>query len=548
MLLSSLTAAGHYKNDLDNELNSKQYKTSKTKHDLASQSESIVFASSIPPSSSNKLKIIRSDSKYSKRQDDSITFKLTTKIANEYAKPTPSLPLSRSSNSKEITHDESKILTSILPTSSSSHTSSIKMMIATSSALSQSTLFPLFKPTSARKLKTLDPYNVFNDYDDNHIIHSSSSQVYNLEKYRPEVGVRIAIILGSMLVLIILYLLWRNRCRCICRNGIGSSSSDDYDMEFWLKHVDNQKLARKRRFSLSYNAKLPDAVSNPHEATAAWVLQHKKVWTNMKQAPRRANNTNLLFSNTNNETLFSLANSRKSPMFKNYQERGELFTKLLSPFKKNKAESRAKRNEAMFAKQMSRRKSNQFEDLDYKTQLLINYARIDAINNTKFTSKPTISAIMPGIGFNNQNTLSVPGGGGLLSRQSSSNTKKSKQNGSNSSSRLNVNQAGGSEGSKQQTPSDNRSRSSIDEEFYIKMITANRRRRHSWPRCKSDHLHMNNFSRELRMLHYRKQLKQSEARKQAKSIKNKSNAHLSDDPASTQNELKLRSEFNPSTS
>jgi hypothetical protein len=513
-----------------------------------------VFASSIPPSSSsNKLKIIRSDSKYSKRQDDSITFKLTTKFApvNEYAKPTPSLPLSRPSNSNEI-HDESKILTSILPTSSSSsssHTSSIKMLIATSSALSQSTLFPLFKPTSAR-LKTLDPYNVFNDYDDNHVIHSSSSQVYNLEKYRPDVGVRIAVILGSMLVLIILYLLWRNRCRCICRNGIGSSSSDDYDMEFWLKHVDNQKLARKRRFSLSYNAKLPDAVSNPHEATAAWVLQHKKVWTNMKQTPRRAhNNTNLLFSN--NETLFNLANSRKSPMFKNYQERGELFTKLLSPFRKNKAESRAKRNEAMFAKQMSRRKSNQFEDLDYKTQLLINYARIDAINNTKFTSKPTISAIMPGIGFN-QNTLSVPGGGGggggLLSRQSSSNTKKSKQNGSNSSSRLNVNQAGGSEGSKQHTPSDNRSRSSIDEEFYIKMITANRRRRHSWPRCKSDHLHMNNFSRELRMLHYRKQLKQSEARKQAKSIKNKSNAHLSDDPANTQNELKLRSEFNPSTS
>lgn len=61
------------------------------------------------------------------------------------------------------------------------------------------------------------------------------------ERYKPEVGLRTALILGSMLCLIVVYLLWKNRCRCILRGAGGSSSSDDYDMEYWLNHVDKQK-------------------------------------------------------------------------------------------------------------------------------------------------------------------------------------------------------------------------------------------------------------------------------------------------------------------
>lgn len=39
--------------------------------------------------------------------------------------------------------------------------------------------------------------------------------------YRPEVGIRTGLILASMLLLIVVYLLWRNRCRCI-RGSHGS--------------------------------------------------------------------------------------------------------------------------------------------------------------------------------------------------------------------------------------------------------------------------------------------------------------------------------------
>lgn len=79
-------------------------------------------------------------------------------------------------------------------------------------------------------------------------------------------------------------------------------------MEFWLKHVDKQKEAAQKRRNLYRNSgvgslgspsgvallqlvpSLPETVSDPHESTAAWVQDHRKIWQQMSReaASKRA--------------------------------------------------------------------------------------------------------------------------------------------------------------------------------------------------------------------------------------------------------------------
>ena len=112
-------------------------------------------------------------------------------------------------------------------------------------------------------------YHHLNNYDDDLNQYNTNSITNN---YNPEIGLRTGALLGSMLLVIIVYLLWRNRCRCLFR-GANASDSDDYDMEYWLAHVDKQKLAQKTRQQNLYAAppQLPDAVTDRRQATAAWV-------------------------------------------------------------------------------------------------------------------------------------------------------------------------------------------------------------------------------------------------------------------------------------
>jgi hypothetical protein len=57
-----------------------------------------------------------------------------------------------------------------------------------------------------------------NEIVDDYTFIRSNSTLY--DKYRPEVGVRTGLILAGMLLFIIFYILWRNRCRCL-RRGHG---------------------------------------------------------------------------------------------------------------------------------------------------------------------------------------------------------------------------------------------------------------------------------------------------------------------------------------
>lgn len=165
------------------------------------------------------------------------------------------------------------------------------------------------------------------------------------DKYRPEVGIRTALILASMLFFIVVYLLWRNRCRCLLRRN-GSSSSDDLDMEFWLKHVDKQKAALKRS---QYNAAnnvtpvLPDIGTDPKQATAAWILEHRKIWTSMNRVRVKSGRTHdlaagldhLLLANSPIPRNFSRPNQLQTTHAINESSRGGVFVnRLLNPFRK----------------------------------------------------------------------------------------------------------------------------------------------------------------------------------------------------------------------
>ena len=68
-------------------------------------------------------------------------------------------------------------------------------------------------------------------------------------------------------------------------------------MEYWLKHVDKQRAAAAAQKRNLYRPSmiggpgdllpvptLPEKLTDPREATAAWIHEHRKIWTQMSRA------------------------------------------------------------------------------------------------------------------------------------------------------------------------------------------------------------------------------------------------------------------------
>ena len=87
--------------------------------------------------------------------------------------------------------------------------------------------------------------------------------------YDPEIGFRTAYVLGSMIIMIICYLLWRNK--------ISPSSKNDLNMDFWFNYIDRKKIERSntlRNSMLGEYMMLPSETKNSRLSTATWILEH----------------------------------------------------------------------------------------------------------------------------------------------------------------------------------------------------------------------------------------------------------------------------------
>ena len=87
--------------------------------------------------------------------------------------------------------------------------------------------------------------------------------------YDPEIGFRTAYVLGSMIIIIIFYLIWRHK--------ISPSSKNDLNMDFWFNYIDRKKIERSDTFRnniLSEYMILPSETKNSRLSTATWILEH----------------------------------------------------------------------------------------------------------------------------------------------------------------------------------------------------------------------------------------------------------------------------------
>jgi len=100
---------------------------------------------------------------------------------------------------------------------SSSNLSPFKMIIASSTPSFLITNFNFIPQTNVIEFtNTKDNFKLPLDENDKNFLTRNSTQINSRDvNYKPEVGIRIALMLGSLMCLIILYLLWRNRCHCL---------------------------------------------------------------------------------------------------------------------------------------------------------------------------------------------------------------------------------------------------------------------------------------------------------------------------------------------
>ena len=145
-------------------------------------------------------------------QKNSSSSSLFTQNATSYSSSTMPTSISHPSHHNRSNNNNNNNSNSNYTKASS--TTSIRMIIAssTSSFFTELNFFPKTKQINRNDMKVIDE-------KDNSplLLASSSTQQINVRdiNYRPEVGLRIALMLGSMLLMIIFYLLWRNRCHCL---------------------------------------------------------------------------------------------------------------------------------------------------------------------------------------------------------------------------------------------------------------------------------------------------------------------------------------------
>jgi len=211
---------------------------------------------------------------------------------------------------------------------------------------------------------------------------------------------------------IVVYLLWKSRFRCIRRfirrrctrnaNLSEASSDTNYDLEFWLDHIDQQKQKRERYYYEKFNPTLPEAFTTSKENTAAWIIEHRKVW----QYHYNNANKNKYLSAPTNQQQYRINRATKVTRLQhgdttpptgtaNFVMRSiNTINTLLG--RRAKSKRPVKRFNCASSKMVR-------DDMDAKTQLLISYARIDAISNTKFSklaskSSPSIRKETPSPG------------------------------------------------------------------------------------------------------------------------------------------------------
>lgn len=147
-----------------------------------------------------------------------------------------------------------------------------------------------------------------------------------------------------MLTLIIIYVLWKNRCKC---NDNHNDDDLELNLDYWLDYVDKLKQEQELIYLGLLETRLPTLSTSRHESTRAWIVEHRKVW-NMK---RNVPDLNRKKSKSNGENLNFIRKNLNKLQF----------------FKKN------------------RKRTLIIHELD-KKQTLINYARIDALTHNKRTN------------------------------------------------------------------------------------------------------------------------------------------------------------------
>jgi hypothetical protein len=285
-----------------------------------------------------------------------------------------------------------------------------------------------------------------------------------------------------MLILIIAYLLWRSKCKCSLKTSKNDDSEDDddYDLEYWLKHVDKQKLEQKNFYYAMFNPTLPEACSDSKQATAAWIIEHRKIWTNMHRQDFK--------SFTNVTPAFLPAAKLSKP--KVFINRLKKMNPLKSPHVSSVENQRSYNKKVQILK-----------DLDCKTQLLIDYARIDAITNSSF-NKMNIFNI-------STNPAGYSGSGNASKQPSFKISVDSNVNKRDSGAvvvvddiictNYNISDCGGGgfSGTDEELIDNDKNRQL---KLKKKLIQSYRRRSYSWPKCKYDNRsHMSNYERIIKL-------------------------------------------------
>ncbi|CAF0794117.1 unnamed protein product [Didymodactylos carnosus] len=93
--------------------------------------------------------------------------------------------------------------------------------------------------------------------------------------YSAKTGLKTAALLGGMLILVIIYLLWKQRGKCRSR----TNQEKKFDLDYWLKQVDLIQQKETQNYTKDIFLQLPtDKPRDTYEATATWILDTYKQW------------------------------------------------------------------------------------------------------------------------------------------------------------------------------------------------------------------------------------------------------------------------------
>ncbi len=237
------------------------------------------------------------------------------------------------------------------------------------------------------------------------------------ESYRAEIGIRTAIILGSMVRIIsyfffffslynnlyiylikikvffiVIYVIWHNIlkiCRKFSRNGVyRSKPKKDYDLDYWLDYVDRMKMKRqnknkKSKIVIIYSPKLPDLPLDTRLSTRDWIVKHKDTWFHMQNEMNWYMNDSALYEDyqeytalsgknliSSNSDIFQASDYRQTPNEISTTSFVKFKKFLKHPFRRKLAETNHRRV----------RRSIFYKDLEANAQLIDNYYK-DILQN-----------------------------------------------------------------------------------------------------------------------------------------------------------------------